>query len=153
MKPSLGRFSAAIGSLRPASKIEALLREILTPGEFHDLALRWEIVELLVAGVSQRQIASQLGVSLCKITRGAKILKERNGIVASLVAKTTPKKAPSQLVKRALPAQRSVKKSPAAKKQVKASSPRRPVVKKTAVKSERTTVKKVVKRNGTRVAR
>jgi TrpR family trp operon transcriptional repressor len=52
------------------------LEEILTPAERKDLALRWQLMQMLQAGVSQRKIASDLGISLCKITRGAKILKD-----------------------------------------------------------------------------
>lgn len=140
MTPSIGRFAAALGSLSPAAKVEALLREILTPGEFHDLALRWELVELLAAGVSQRQIAARLGVSLCKITRGAKILKIRNGVVASLVTKKA--------------AARPVKKQPVrpAKRQTvrPAKAIRAKPVKKAALKPS---ARKPVRRDGTRVAR
>lgn len=56
------------------------LEEILTPAEQKDLALRWQLMEMLEAGVPQRQIAAELGISLCKITRGAKILKAKNSI-------------------------------------------------------------------------
>jgi len=82
---AMRRMGEALAGLRPA-EVEAFLRELLTPGEFHDLALRWELVELLAAGVSQRTVAARLGISLCKITRGARIMKKRNGIVAGLVA-------------------------------------------------------------------
>ena len=56
------------------------LEEILTPAERKDLALRWELMRMLMDGISQRQIAEELGVSLCKITRGAKILKQNDSI-------------------------------------------------------------------------
>ncbi|MGN0846970.1 MAG: Trp family transcriptional regulator [Kiritimatiellia bacterium] len=86
MSRSFARLAAAVASLRQPAKIEAFLNELLTPCELHDFALRWELVELLAEGVPQRQIAAKLGVSLCKITRGAKILKKRNGVLAGLVA-------------------------------------------------------------------
>ncbi len=85
MSKAFMRLTEAVASLRQPARIEAFLKELLTPGELHDFALRWELVELLAAGVSQRQIATKLGISLCKITRGAKILKKRNGVVAGLV--------------------------------------------------------------------
>ena len=90
MSGSLGRLSAALASLERPTAIERFLRELLTPGELHDLALRWELVERLAVGVPQRQIAAQLGISLCKITRGAKILKKPRGVVAALVASDAP---------------------------------------------------------------
>jgi len=58
---------------------------MLTPREYHDFMLRWELLTLLADGVSQRNIAERLGISLCKITRGAKILKKKNGIVAKFL--------------------------------------------------------------------
>ena len=54
--------------------------EIFTSAERHDLALRWELMQLLHRGLPQRDIAGLLGVSLCKITRGAKILKQNDSI-------------------------------------------------------------------------
>lgn len=67
-------FSAA----ENASQIEKLLRELLTGSEAAKLSLRWDIVKLLFEGKSQRTIAADLGVSLCKITRGARELKKEN---------------------------------------------------------------------------
>lgn len=65
--------------------MEKFLREIFTPGELHDLALRWELMRRLSQGVPQRQIAGEMGISLCKITRGAKILKAENSITRSIL--------------------------------------------------------------------
>ncbi len=62
--------------IRQPDQMRRFLEEILTPAERKDLALRWQLMQMLQAGVSQRKIASDLGISLCKITRGAKILKD-----------------------------------------------------------------------------
>lgn len=35
---------------------------------------------MLAEGIPQRQIAEELGVSLCKITRGARILKQTDSV-------------------------------------------------------------------------
>jgi len=56
------------------------LREILTRSEITDLTLRWKLMKMLKAGVPQRKIASELGISLCKITRGAKVLKDPGAV-------------------------------------------------------------------------
>ena len=61
-------------------QMQEFLSEILTPAERRDLALRWELMRQLKQGVPQRQIAKELGISLCKITRGAKILKQNHSI-------------------------------------------------------------------------
>ena len=57
-------------------QMQDFLTEMLTPSECRDLGLRWELMRLLKEKVTQRQIAKKLGISLCKITRGAKILKQ-----------------------------------------------------------------------------
>ena len=67
-------------SIDDSDKMHTFLQEILTPAEYHDLALRWELMERLLEGHTQRQIASDLGISLCKITRGAKILKKQGSV-------------------------------------------------------------------------
>ena len=55
--------------------LERFFREILTPKEVRDLSSRWELVKLLKEGISQREIARRLHLSLCKITRGSRQLK------------------------------------------------------------------------------
>lgn len=62
--------------IRQPEQMQRFLEEILTPAERKDLALRWQLMEMLQDGIPQRKIASDLGISLCKITRGAKILKD-----------------------------------------------------------------------------
>ncbi len=52
------------------------LNELFTPTEIHRIEQRWELVKLLEEGVSQREIARRLGISLCNITRGSKELKK-----------------------------------------------------------------------------
>lgn len=66
--------------IRTPEEMERFLTEILTAAEFHDLALRWELMRRLASGVPQRQIASDLKISLCKITRGSKILKNPDSV-------------------------------------------------------------------------
>ena len=55
--------------------IEGFLRCLLTPHEAADVSGRWELVKRLDKGMSQRTIAHDLGMSLCKITRGSRELK------------------------------------------------------------------------------
>ena len=71
-----------------------LLEELLTPAERHALALRWRLVQRLHAGVPQRRIADELGISLCKITRGSRILKQPGSVSARLLASRAGKGAP-----------------------------------------------------------
>ncbi len=85
MSTGLTRLSQAISSLKTSSEVEGLLRELLTPSELRDLTLRWELMELLSEGEPQRKIAEKLGVSLCKITRGAKILQSKKSVMTKFV--------------------------------------------------------------------
>jgi TrpR family trp operon transcriptional repressor len=71
---------AVLCRIRTPEEMERFLTEILTPAEFHDLALRWELMRQLSSGVPQRQIAADLKISLCKITRGSKILKNPDSV-------------------------------------------------------------------------
>jgi len=61
--------------------VEKFLNEILTENERKDLSLRWELMRKLHVGIPQRAISSELGISLCKITRGSKILKSGDSII------------------------------------------------------------------------
>lgn len=63
------------------------LNEILTPTEFETISKRWQIIKMLNQNFSQREIAKELNVSLCKVTRGAKILKQQNSITKNLITK------------------------------------------------------------------
>ncbi|MFY9398599.1 MAG: Trp family transcriptional regulator [Desulfomonilia bacterium] len=60
-------------------------QEIFTPRELKDLQLRWELLKELHAGRTQRSIAAQHRISLCKITRGSKILKKPGSITKKLL--------------------------------------------------------------------
>ena len=74
------------GLIRAFVKIEdektmrKFIGEILTRSEITDLTLRWKLMKMLKAGIPQRKIASELGISLCKITRGAKVLKDPGAV-------------------------------------------------------------------------
>ncbi|MEI8353682.1 MAG: Trp family transcriptional regulator [Lentisphaerota bacterium] len=73
---------ARVGS---AAEMRRFFDEILTAAETRDLALRWLLLRKLSAGMSQRKIADELGISLCKITRGSKILKNRKSVTVRML--------------------------------------------------------------------
>lgn len=68
---------ASIGSGKDMRKF---FDEIFTPAERRDIALRWQLMKRLKDGAAQRKIAEEIGVSLCKITRGAGILKDPGSV-------------------------------------------------------------------------
>lgn len=55
--------------------MEKALRDLLTAGELADVANRLQIIEMLLQGVPQRQIADKLGVGIATVTRGSHHLK------------------------------------------------------------------------------
>lgn len=55
-----------------------LFEELLTGSELNDISKRWYLMKELYQGRPQRKIAEEMEISLCKITRGSKILKQDN---------------------------------------------------------------------------
>lgn len=76
-----------LSKLKTTSEINSFLNEILTEKEINTLSKRWRILKMLACGDTQREIAKKLNVSLCKITRGAKILKNKKAIVTKYLIK------------------------------------------------------------------
>ena len=84
VEASRGTFrelSAAIASLSGAAEVESFLRDLCTPSECVDLSKRWRLVQELLAGKSQRAIARELHMSLCKITRGARYVNDPTSVL------------------------------------------------------------------------
>ena len=65
--------------------MRSFFEEIFTLAERRDLGLRWELMKMLKEEVPQREIASRLGISLCKITRGAKIIKNPDSVTNKIM--------------------------------------------------------------------
>ncbi len=66
-------------SVRTEKEAQMLLEDILTPQELASLVERWQLIQQLDAGVPQREIAEDLGVSISKITRGSRMLQYGKG--------------------------------------------------------------------------
>ncbi len=73
---NLGELARAFASTQDSALIESFLRSLLTPAETADVAARWALVKSLDKKIPQREIAKELGLSLCKITRGSRELKK-----------------------------------------------------------------------------
>jgi TrpR family transcriptional regulator, trp operon repressor len=56
--------------------IEEFLYSLFTSSEADEIAKRWALVKQIAKGRPQREIAKDLGLSLCKITRGSRELKK-----------------------------------------------------------------------------
>jgi TrpR family trp operon transcriptional repressor len=83
-------IARVLAAIDEPQTVERLLRELLTPSELEKLSLRWDIVRFLAEGKSQRTIARQLGVSLCKITRGARQLQKRGSTLKRVLEEQSP---------------------------------------------------------------
>ena len=78
--PEIDEIAKVFCEIDDVEVMKEFFDEIFTPAERHDFALRWELMKLLREGIPQRQIASKLRISLCKITRGAKIVKNQDSV-------------------------------------------------------------------------
>ncbi len=58
--------------------IEEFLYSLFTASEADEIAKRWALVKQIANGRPQREIAKDLGLSLCKITRGSRELKKES---------------------------------------------------------------------------
>ena len=79
--PAFRELASAFASLSVACEVEAFLRDLCTPSECVDLAKRWRLVQELLSGKSQRAIARELRMSLCKITRGARYVNDPSSVL------------------------------------------------------------------------
>ena len=81
----LPEIARVLSGIDDPELLEKFFREILTPKEVWDISSRWELVKLLEEGISQREIARRLGLSLCKITRGSRELKKNDSALRRVI--------------------------------------------------------------------
>jgi TrpR family trp operon transcriptional repressor len=82
---NIQNISKLVKNLHTEAEVECFFKELLTKSEIETLSKRWRILEMLNQGYTQREIAKDLQVSLCKVTRGAKILKDKDSILAKFL--------------------------------------------------------------------
>jgi len=87
---NLKELSRTLSNVKDSVLIEDFLRCLLTPGEIADVAGRLALVKALQQNKSQREIAKDLGVSLCKITRGSRELKKPNSAFKRIMKYEAP---------------------------------------------------------------
>lgn len=73
---NLSEMSKTLAAAQDSKLIEEFLYSLFTKSEADEIAKRWALVKDLASGIPQRQIAQNLGLSLCKITRGSRELKK-----------------------------------------------------------------------------
>ncbi len=65
----------------PQEDIQAVLDDVLTPGEMIEIAERLHLLEMLKAGKTQRYIAELLGISVTTVNRGNRVLQYGTGVI------------------------------------------------------------------------
>ena len=81
----LSEIIEVIKNLHSEREIAGFFSDVFTETELKTLSKRWRILKMLSEGKTQREISKQLKVSLCKVTRGAKILKDSKSIVTKYI--------------------------------------------------------------------
>jgi TrpR family trp operon transcriptional repressor len=84
---NLAEMSALLAETNDKGLIMDFFRELFTPAECNDVAARWALIKALNRGIPQRTIAKDLGLSLCKITRGSKELRKPDSALAKMLKK------------------------------------------------------------------
>lgn len=83
--PSLKRTAQILLRANDEKDLIKVLEDLLTPGEAQDIAERVLIVEALLSGKPQREVAKKLGVSISKVTRGSQLLQYGNGALVRCI--------------------------------------------------------------------
>ncbi|MCL1834486.1 MAG: trp operon repressor [Leptospirales bacterium] len=87
--PAFKEVIQVLTQITSQKDMEQFLDEILTENERKDISLRWELMKKINEGVSQRTIASELGISLCRITRGSRVLKSKGSFIGKILNEKT----------------------------------------------------------------
>lgn len=74
-KESMATLAGLLASISDQKEMESFLQVLLTPAELHEVPQRLRIMRRLLEKVPQRTIAQEIKGSLCKVTRGSKMLK------------------------------------------------------------------------------
>jgi len=83
---NLTELASALSITDDSGLIRDFLYCLLTPAEIADIAARWALVKELKRRTPQRDIAKDLGISLCKITRGSRELKKPGSAFQRMLA-------------------------------------------------------------------
>ena len=85
MKADESHLLNALCSIQDPLEMRRVLSDLLTRSEIAALQKRWAILCLLREGMPQREIARRIGGSLCNVTRGARLLRDKSCASANLM--------------------------------------------------------------------
>lgn len=75
----LEKLIEKIGQGKDKKLMREFLFDLLSPAEYRELAVRWQIVKMLEQKVPHREIAKKLKVSVATINRGSMELANKKG--------------------------------------------------------------------------
>lgn len=70
---------------KDADFIRRFFDDLCTKAELKDFAKRWLLVREIDKGTTQREIAKKIHISLCKITRGSRVLRKPDGAFRTML--------------------------------------------------------------------
>ena len=68
-------------SIKDKEELKSFIDDMFTEKEVEDVVQRYLLMDDLYRGKSQRDIARDRSMSLCKITRGSKMMKKKEGFM------------------------------------------------------------------------
>ncbi len=77
-RQALNEVISCIASTSDKELLSSFFDCLFTPAELLDIGKRWLLVKEIDKGTTQREIAKEFKMSLCKITRGSKELKKED---------------------------------------------------------------------------
>jgi len=92
VEENIMEMASALAATKDTLLIRNFLRCLLTPAEISDIASRWALVKALEQKIPQREISRKLGLSLCKITRGSREMKNPDQAFQKMLAAARGKK-------------------------------------------------------------
>lgn len=75
---SCSQLCLALANTKDPVLIRDFFDCLFTSSEIKEFSLRWALVREILEGTTQREIARKFSMSLCKITRGSKVLKKED---------------------------------------------------------------------------
>ena len=79
MTKSQQAITALLAKIKDPRLMAEFLKDLLTPEEFNNIAVRWQLVKMLSKERPQRAISKELKVAIATITRGSRELQNPSG--------------------------------------------------------------------------
>ena len=74
-------LSLLLQKIKTTEDLDAFFGDMLTPKEYHDLVLRYQLCKELTVGGTVREISEKLNIASATVVRGNRLLKYNSKIV------------------------------------------------------------------------